>query len=63
MGSSSNKYFNICPNRTIYSLGKERKENLDNALSGQQKCSSASNFFLTALINLAKQDLKIPTGV
>ena len=41
MGSSSNKYFEFCPNRTIYSLGKQRNENVHEALSEQQKCSSA----------------------
>ena len=32
-GSSSNKYFNFCPNSTIYPLGKQRNENLDKTLS------------------------------
>ena len=39
--SSSNKYFDFCPNSTIYSLGKQSTENLDKTLSEQQKCSSA----------------------
>ena len=40
MGSSSNKYFEFCPNRTIYSLGKQRNENVHEALS-EHACSSA----------------------
>ena len=40
-GSCSNKYLNFCPNSTIYSLGKQRNENLDKNLPQQQKCSSA----------------------
>ena len=40
-GSSSNKYFDFCPNSTIYSLGKQGIGNLDKTLSEQQKFSSA----------------------
>ena len=40
-GSSSIKYFDFCPNSTIYSLGKQRIKNLDKTLSGQQKRSFA----------------------
>ena len=40
-GSCSNKYLDFCPNSTIYSLGKQRNENLDKNLPQQQKCSSA----------------------
>ena len=32
MGSSSNKYFDFCPNSTIDWLGKQRNENLDKSL-------------------------------
>ena len=39
--SSSNKYFDFCPNSTIYSLGKQRIENLEKTRSEQQKSSSA----------------------
>ena len=41
MGSSSNKYFDFCPNSTIYLLGKQRNKNLDKILSEKQKFSSA----------------------
>ena len=40
MGSSSNKYFNFCPNSNIYSLGKQRNENLDKALSEQKNLNT-----------------------
>ena len=39
--SSSNKYFDFCPNSAIYLLGEKRNENLDKTLLEQQKCSSA----------------------
>ena len=38
-GNSSNKYFDFCPNSTIYSLGKQGNENPHKTLSKQQKCS------------------------
>ena len=40
-GSSSNKYFNFCPNSNNYSLGKQRNENIDKTLSEQKNSSSA----------------------
>ena len=43
-GSSSNKYFNFCPNSDIYSLGKQRNENTDKTLSEQKHFSSACDF-------------------
>ena len=45
MGSYSNKYFYFCLNFTIYSLEKQRNENLDKNLSEQQKCPSAYDIF------------------
>ena len=43
-GSSSNKYFNFCPNSAIYSLGQQRNESLDKTLSEQKKFSSTCDF-------------------
>ena len=43
--SSSNKYFDFCPNSTIYSLGKQRNENLDKVLSEQQRFLHAFDLF------------------
>ena len=39
-------YFNFCPHSTAYSLGKQRIENPDKALSKQEKYSSAYDLFL-----------------